>query len=64
VHSFEEWLEYAKSLDYLEGREEWKRNNQSRLYDYAKIEARYKLMKKLRKSNDLCSLVHSLRQDL
>ena len=51
--SFAEWVEYAKSLDYLEGKDQWKLIKQTRLYDYQQTEARYLSMKQLRKSKDI-----------
>ena len=38
--SFEEWVQYAKTLDVLEGKDKWKLINESKLYDYQRIEAR------------------------
>ena len=64
AETFEEWVVYAKSLDYLEGKDKWKRVNHSRYYDYQRIEARYKNLKLLRKHRDLQGLVFCLRQDL
>ena len=54
--TFEEWVEYAKSLDYLEKKDQWKMINQSRLYDYERIELRYKTLKRLRKQKDVKAL--------
>ena len=62
--SFEEWVEYAKSVDYLEKKDQWKMINQSRLYDYERIELRYKNLKRLRKEKDVNGLCICLRQDL
>lgn len=62
--NFEEWVEYAKSIDYLERMDQWKMINQSRLYDYIRIEARYKNLKRLRKAKDVRGLSQCLRQDL
>lgn len=38
--------------------------NQSRLYDFIRIEARYKNLKRLRKAKDVRGLSQCLRQDL
>jgi hypothetical protein len=54
--TFEEWVEYAKSLDYLEKKDQWKMINQSRLYDFERIELRYKTLKRLRKQKDVKAL--------
>ena len=48
----------------MEGNEKWKQNKISRLYNYNKVEARYKLMKTMRKNKDIKGLMYSLRQDL
>ena len=62
--TFEEWVEYARSLDYLARKDQWKLIDQSRLYDYERIKTSYKNMKNLRKAKDIKSLCISLRQDL
>lgn len=62
--TFEEWVEYAKSLDYLARKDQWKLIDQSRLYDYERIETRYRNMKTLRKAKDIKGLCLGLRQDL
>lgn len=43
--TYDEWVEIAKSLDFIEGNEGWKNNKVSNLYNYKKIENRYKNMK-------------------
>jgi hypothetical protein len=62
--TFEDWVEYAKTLDYLEGKDQWKMVDQSRLYDYERIAARYRNLKRLRKAKDVKALCLCLRQDL
>jgi hypothetical protein len=64
VETYEDFMTYAKSLDFLEGRERWKLKNESSLYDYERIEARYNNMKTLRKNKDIMGLVRGLRSDL
>jgi Domain of unknown function (DUF3336) len=59
--TFEEWVEYAKSLDYLARKDQWKLIDQSRLYDYERIETRYRNMKSLRKAKDIKGLCLCLR---
>ena len=49
VKSYKEWEDYAKSLDSLEGINEWKLRKASNHYDYERIEARLLMMKHLRK---------------
>ena len=48
-------------MDYLEHKDSWKMINQSRLYDYQRIEARYKNLKRLRKAKDVKGLSLCLR---
>jgi hypothetical protein len=43
--TYEEWRDYAKTLDILEDKEKWKNNKISRLYDYESIELRYLKLK-------------------
>jgi predicted acylesterase/phospholipase RssA len=60
----DEWEKYAKQLDILSGRNEYKFKLESRLYDYERIDSRYRIMKQLRKSKNVKTLAHALRQDL
>ncbi|CDW73342.1 patatin-like phospholipase family [Stylonychia lemnae] len=62
--NFQEWVKLARTLDQIEGREQWKLINKSSLYEYERIEARYKGMREMRKKNDIRGLVHCLRSDL
>ena len=39
--NYEEWIEYAKSLDKLQGHDVWKHEKESPYYDYQRIEHRY-----------------------
>ena len=64
VKSAQEWEDYAKLLDQLEGLNEWKLRPESKFYDYRRIESRLLMMKQLRKSGNIKTLVHCLRQDL
>ena len=64
VKSSQEWEEYAKLLDLLEGLNEWKLHKESPYYDYERIESRLLMMKQLRKQNNVKTLSHCLRQDL
>ena len=40
VNSYQEWESYARLLDHLEGTVDWKYRANSRVYDFARIEAR------------------------
>lgn len=64
VSNREDWEECARTLDQLEGLNDWKYNKASKCYDYARIESRLMYMKQLRKQNNIKTLVHCLRQDL
>ena len=64
VKDYKEWESYARLLDHLEGNNEWKCRLESRNYDYARIERRRQMMKQLRKSDNVKTLTHCLRQDL
>jgi hypothetical protein len=62
--TYKEWEKYAKQLDILEGTNDYKLRNESRLYDFERIESRYRIMKQLRKGKNVKTLAHMLRQDL
>ena len=48
----------------MEGTNEYKFKTESRLYDYERIESRYRIMQQLRKGKNIKTLAHALRQDL
>ena len=62
--SKQEWENLARLLDALEGCNEWKAQRESDFYDYQRIEKRTQMMKQLRKSDNIKTLAHQLRQDL
>ena len=64
VKSNTEWENCARLLDHLEGSHDWKFQPESGVYDYQRIENRCMMMKQLRKSNNIKTLSHCLRQDL
>ena len=64
VHSYQEWESYARLLDHLEGTVDWKYRASSRVYDFARIEARRQMMKQLRKNDNVKTLAFCIRQDL
>lgn len=64
VKDFKEWESYARLLDHLEGNSEWKTELESNQYDYSRLEKRRQMMKQLRKSGNIKTLSHCLRQDL
>ena len=51
-------------LDDLEGHNEWKYKNNSKLYDWERVMYCLASMKALRKQNAVRTLSHQLRQDL
>ena len=59
--SFKEWEILAKILDDLEGLNEWKNKNESKLYDYKRVQHCLSSMKTLRKQNAYKTLSHMLR---
>jgi TAG lipase / steryl ester hydrolase / phospholipase A2 / LPA acyltransferase len=64
VNNYKSWMQLARILDQLEGLLSWKLTSETNLYDWKKIEMRYKYMKHLRKSNNHNKLMDCLRQDL
>lgn len=59
--TYKEWEQFAKQLDLLQGTNDYKFKVESRLYDYERIESRYRIMKQLRKSKNIKTLAHALR---
>ena len=51
-------------LDILKGKEKWKNQKESNLYDWERIEMKLLNMRTLREAKDIQGLVHCLRQDL
>ena len=64
VRDYKEWENYARLLDHLEENNEWKFRLESKSYDYSRLEKRRQMMKQLRKSDNIKTLTHCLRQDL
>jgi TAG lipase/steryl ester hydrolase/phospholipase A2/LPA acyltransferase len=62
--SYKEFERYARQLDIHLDTNSYKFSEKSRLYDYERIESRYRIMKQLRKSKNIKTLAHALRQDL
>lgn len=58
------WAEAAQQLDVLTGREAWKADDESPLYDFRMIRARKRQLKRLRERGDAAGLMHELRQGL
>ncbi|CAG9314328.1 unnamed protein product [Blepharisma stoltei] len=58
------WYAAAEQIDKIEGKEEWKKREQSPLYDYRLLRRRLKLIRSLRQQDDIPALVHHLRSGL
>lgn len=64
VSTYKEYEQLGLILDKLQGKELWKQEKESHLYDFYRIESRLYNMRVLRESKDIQGLVHCLRQDL
>ncbi|CAG9319550.1 unnamed protein product [Blepharisma stoltei] len=64
ARDWKSWKSAAEELDRLEGKEPWKKREQSPLYDYILLRRRLKLIRNLRQRNDMNALVHYLRSGL
>lgn len=58
------WKNAAIKLDKLQGKDEWKKREQSPLFDYRLLRRRLKLIQNMQKSNDVEALVHHIRSGL
>jgi NTE family protein len=58
------WLQAAAELDRLEGAEDWKRNDDSDLYDWRLIRSRLRQIRQFRAEGAMQKLIHHLRQGL
>ena len=61
---YKTWKKLAIQLDQLEGKEEWKKEKESPLYDYELIEFRLNKLRDLRAKGDIHGLVLALRAGL
>lgn len=62
--SYKEYERLGLVLDRLQGKEAWKKEKVSPIYDWQRIESRLENMRALRLAKDITGLVHCLRQDL
>lgn len=62
--NYPEFEKLGMMLDKLKGKDVWKANKESSLYDWPRIEEKIKVLQKLRSKKDMKSLVQYLRQDL
>ncbi|CAG8475880.1 16014_t:CDS:10 [Acaulospora morrowiae] len=61
---YAEWLELAHKLDDCLGNDEWKSNPISPYYDHNLIQVRLNHLRQARESNDLLSMIYTLRSGL
>ncbi len=64
VTSFQEYKKIALELDKLEGKEEWKKRKDSKLYDYKEVEKLIEILQTKKETRDINGLVHYLRSNL
>jgi len=64
VSSYHDYEKLGMILDKLQGKDIWKLEKESHLYDWQRIESRLENMKYLREKKDIKGLVDCLRQDL
>jgi NTE family protein len=62
--SYAEWLENARAHDEISAAMDWRRRRETRLYDYASIDARLKRLRKLRRSGDDRRLLYALNEGI
>ncbi len=62
--SYAEWLQAAKALDHLEGKDQWRQEKESAEYDFQLIDSRAVLLHRLRRRKDYDQLVFRLREEL
>lgn len=62
--TYEEWSEYAQSLDHKHGQHLWKRKNKTRLYDYRLIKSRVDELQELRRAKDAAGILFALNEGI
>lgn len=62
--SYAQWLQAAKALDQLEGKDRWRKEKESADYDFQLIDSRATLLHRLRRGKDYDQLVFRLREEL
>jgi len=58
------WKKAAEKLDSIDGKEDWKKREPCKLYDYKLIKRRLKLLRRCRQEEDMEALVHHIRSGL
>ena len=61
---YDEWYAAALELDRMEGRDQWRLEKESELYDYRMLASRVTILRKLRKQRDYDRLMFRLREEL
>ncbi|MDH3893428.1 MAG: DUF3336 domain-containing protein [Chromatiales bacterium] len=61
---YDSWSEAAIEHDRLSGADDWKANPQSKKYDHTLLASRTRLLRRLRKNDDIPRLVFYLREEL
>lgn len=61
-YNYKEWKQYAIELDTLLGRDEWKNNPISDIYDFKLIQSRLNYIKQL--ASNICSQNRKNNQDI
>jgi len=64
ARSYEQWLTLARNHDSESGADQWRRNDESRLYDHASISKRLKRLRTLRKRGDDHGLLFALNEGI
>jgi len=62
--TYTEWLNFAREYDSLGNKDQWRTELECPDYDYQLIESRVRLLRKLRKQDDISRLVFYLREEL
>ena len=61
---YAEWRDAAQEHDLVSGADDWKRENETSLYDWRLIKSRTRLLRRLRHEGDIPRLVFYLREEL
>jgi predicted acylesterase/phospholipase RssA len=64
ARNYEDWLKAALILDDLDGLDKWREKKECEEYDYKLIASRVRLLRRLRRKNDLEQLIFRLREEL
>ena len=62
--NYQQWLAAAQALDELEGKDQWRLEEESEEYDHRLLSSRIRLFRKLRKQKDYDQLIFRLREEL